>query len=149
MTLGESLLFVGSLANTIQLGWWQVPIRGLPSQFKELGVFRISDHGSSWISIMSNWKSVSSIVFVTREFLRTFCEKIFRFRKIIVYWCRSLWSGWIEICFHISQYTFWRAILCWSDVSKKDKCLSRPGGPLCSWSTWRYEGMVCPSLFLA
>ena len=84
MTLGELLPLEGSLANEIQLGWWQVPIRGSPSQFKELGIFLISDQGDSWIRIMSKWNRVSSIVFRTIEFLRTFCEKIFRFRTILI-----------------------------------------------------------------
>ena len=148
MTLGESLLFKGSLANAIQLGWWQVPMRGLPSQFEELGIFRILDQGGSWISITSNWERDSSIVLVISKFLQTFWEKIFKFRTIIVYWRRSLRSGWTVICFHGSQRISWCAILCWSDVSRMDRCLSRLDNLSCSWDTWKYAGKVRPSLFL-
>ena len=148
MTLGESIPLEGSLANEIQLGWWQVPIRGSPSQFEELGIFLISDQGGSWIRIMSKWNRVSSIVFRTIEFLQTFCEKIFRFRTIIVGWSRSHGSGGLEICFHKSLHTFWYAIPYWIDVSKRNTNLNWPGDPLCSWSTWMNEGRVHPSWFL-
>ena len=53
MTLGESLELGDDLAKVVQLGWWQVPTRGFPSQLEELGTFRISDHGGSWIRMMS------------------------------------------------------------------------------------------------
>ena len=148
MTLGESLPLDGSLANEIQLGWWQVSIRGFPSQFKELGIFLILDQGGSWIRIMSKWNRVLSIMFRTIEFLWTFCKKIFRFHTIIVDLSRSHRSGRIEICFHKSLHTFWYAIPCWIDVSKRDMNSNRPGDSLCSWSTWMNEGRVCPSWFL-
>jgi len=38
MTLGESDLLEGILANDNQFGWWVVPIRVLPSQSEELGI---------------------------------------------------------------------------------------------------------------
>ena len=47
MTLGKSFLSDGILAKEIQLGWWLVPMRGLPLLFEVLGIFQISDHGSS------------------------------------------------------------------------------------------------------
>ena len=145
MTLGELLPLDGSLANEIQLGWWQVPIRGSPLWFKELGIFLISDQGGSWIKIMSKWNRVSSIVFKTSEFLRMFWEKIFKFRTIIVGLSCSLGSGWIEICLHESLHIFWCAIPYWSDVSKRGMSSNRPGDPLCSWNTWMSVGRVCPS----
>jgi len=43
MTLGESNLSEGILANNNQFGWWVVPIRVSPSQSKELGILWISD----------------------------------------------------------------------------------------------------------
>ena len=106
ITLGELLPLEGSLANKIQLGWWQVPIRGSLSQFEELGIFLILDQGGSWIRIMSKWNRVSSMVFRMIEFLRTFCERIFRFHTIIVGLSRSHGSGRIEICFRESLHTF-------------------------------------------
>ena len=145
MTLGKSLLFEGSLANAIQLGWWQVPMRGSPSQFVELGIFHISDQGGSWISIMSNWERDLSMVLVISEFLWTFWEKTFKFQTIIVCWCCSLWSRWTVICFHRSWYISWCAILCWNDISRTDNCLNWLGGPPCSWSIWKYADRVRPS----
>jgi len=145
MTLGESLPLDGSLANKIQLGWWQVPIRGSLSWFEELGIFLISDQGGSWIKIMSKCNRVSSIVFKTSGFLWMFWEKIFKFRTIIVGLSCSLGSGWIEICLHESLHIFWHAIPYWSNVSKRGMSLNRPGNPLCSWSTWISVGRVRPS----
>jgi len=145
MTLGESLPLDGSLANEIQLGWWQVPIRGSPSWFEELGIFLISDQGGSWIKIMSKCNRVLSIVFKTSGFLQTFWEKIFKFCTIIVGLSRSLGSRWIEICLHESLHIFWHAISYWSDVSKRSMSSNRPGDPLCSWSTWMSVGRVRPS----
>jgi len=52
MTLGELLVFGDDLAKVVQLGWWQVPTRGSPSQLEEQGTFRISDHGGSWIRMI-------------------------------------------------------------------------------------------------
>ena len=120
MTLGESLPLEGSLTNEIQLGWWQVPIRGSPSQFEELGIFLISDQGGSWIRIMLKWNRVLSMVFRMIEFLQTFCERIFRFCTIIVGLSRSHGSGRIEICFRESLHTFWYAIPYWINVSKRN-----------------------------
>ena len=148
MILEESLPLEGILVNEIQLGWWQVPIRGSPSQFEELGIFLISDQGGSWIKIMSKWNRVSSMVFKTSEFLRTFWEKIFKFYTIIVGLSHLLGSGWIEICLHESLHISWCAIPYWSNVSKRDMSSNRPGDPLCSWSTWMNEGRVRPSWFL-
>jgi len=145
MTLGESLPLDGSLTNKIQLGWWQVPIRGSPSWFKELGIFLISDQGGSWIKIMLKCNRVSSIVFKTSGFLRMFWEKIFKFRTIIEGLSHSLGSGWIEICLHESLHIFWRAIPYWSNISKRGMSSNRPGDPLCSWSTWMSVGRVRPS----
>ena len=120
MTLGGLLPLEGSLANEIQLGWWQVPIRGSLSQFEELGIFLISDQGGSWIRIMSKWNRVLSIMFRTIEFLWTFCEKIFRFRTIIVSLSHSHESRRIEIYFCEFLHTFWYAISYWINVSKRD-----------------------------
>jgi len=84
MTLGESNLSKGILANDIQFGWWLVPIRDFPSQIEELGILRISDQQGSWMKMMSNWFWVSRRVLTIREFLRTFCERILRSFTIIV-----------------------------------------------------------------
>ena len=148
MTLGELLLFKGSLANVIQLGWWQVLMRDSPLQLVELGIFRISDQGGSWISITSNWERDSSIVLVISKFLRMFWEKTFKFRTIIVCWYRSHQSGWTVICFHRSRHISWHATLCWIDVSRTDNCSNQLDGPFCSWSIWKYVGRVRLSLFL-
>ena len=148
MTLGESLLLEGGLANTIHLGWWQVPIRGSPSQFEELRTFRISDQGGSWIKMMSKWERVSRITFVMREFLRTFCEKIFSLWIIIDWTNRLLQNGVILICFHGSQCISWCAIPYWIGASRMDKHWSQLGDLLCNWSTWMNVGIVRPSWFL-
>ena len=145
MTLGESLPLDDSLANEIQLGWWQVPIRGSPSWFEELGIFLISDQEGSWIKIMSKWNRVLSIVFKMSEFLWMFWEKIFKLCTIIVGLSRSLGSRWIEICLHESLHIFWYAIPYWSNISKRGMSSNQPGDPLCSWNTWMSVDRVRPS----
>ena len=144
MTLGESLQLEGGLANTIQLGWWQVPIRGSPSQFVELGTFQILDQGGSWIKIMSKLERVSRMTFVMSKFLWTFWEKILRFRIIIVDSSRLLQSRWILICCHGSQHISLCATPYGNDVSRMDKRWSRLGDLLCSLNIWR-SGDIRPS----
>ena len=141
MTLGESLLSLEFLENAIQLGWWQDPMRGSPSQLSALGSFQISDQGGSWIRTMSNWVYDSSIELVMIEFFRTFWEKILSFRIIIEGLCRSHQSGWSSICCHGSQRISWCAILYGNDVARKDMSSSRLGGLLCSLNIWRSGGM--------
>ena len=135
MTLGKSLLSLGDLENVAQLGWWQDPMRGSPSQLSALGSFRISDQGGSWIRMMSNWEYDSSIVLVTIELFRTFCEKILNFCIIIEGLRRSLQSGWSLIGCHRSRRIFLCAIPYGSSVSRMGMCSSRLDGLLCSWST--------------
>ena len=53
MTLGESLVFGDDLAKVVQLGWWQILTRSSLSQLEEQGTFQISDHGGSWIRMIS------------------------------------------------------------------------------------------------
>ena len=149
MTLGKSLLLEGDLANAIQLGWWQVPIRGSPSQFEELGIFWISDQGSSWIKIMSKWERVLRMTFVMSKFLWTFCENILSLRIIIDWMNRLLQNRVIVICFHGSQHISWCAIPYWISASRMDKHWSQLGDLLCNWSTWMNVGTVCPSWFRA
>jgi len=148
MTLGELLLLEGGLANAIYLGWWQVPIRGSPLQFEELGTFWISDQGGSWIKIMSKWERVSRMMFVMSEFLQTFCEKIFSLWIIIDWTNRLLQNGVILICFHRSQCISWYAIPYWICASRMNKHWSRLGDLLCNWNTWMNVGIVHPSWFL-
>jgi len=47
ITLEESNLSTGILANTSQLGWCVVPIRSLPSLLDKLGILWILDQGGS------------------------------------------------------------------------------------------------------
>ena len=106
ITLGKSLALEDDLAKAVQFGWWQVPLKGSPSQFVEQGILRISDHRGSWIRIISKWCWVLSIVLRMREFLQTFCEKNLRLCTIISWdWC-LLWNEAILTCSHGSQYTF-------------------------------------------
>ena len=147
MTLGKSFSYDGILAKEIQLGWWLVPIRGLPLLFAMLGIFRISDHGGSWIKMISNWFKVSRRVLMMREFLWTFCEKILRFFTIIIELSCSLQNELIWICFHGSQCTSSDAIPYWICVSKMDIGWSLLGGLLDNLSTWTCEGIVLLFLF--
>jgi len=135
MTLGESDLFNRNLAKKIQLGWWLVPIRGSPLQSIELGILRISDQGGSWIRMMSNWLWISRRVLMIKEFLQTFCERIFRFFIIILEVRRSHQNKSTWICFHRSQRIFFVAILCWTCVSRMDIGWSLLGDLLNSLST--------------
>ena len=111
MTLGESDLFDGILANEIQLGWWLVPIRGSPLQLEELGILWISDQGGSWINIMSNWFWILKRMLMIKEFLWKFCKRILRFFTIIVGVCHSPQNKLTWTCFHRSQHTSFIATL--------------------------------------
>ena len=84
ITLGESDLSEGVLANKSQLGWYVVPIRALPLQFNELGILQISDQGDSWMKMISNWIWVSRIVLTMNKFFQMFCKNILRSYMIIV-----------------------------------------------------------------
>ena len=53
MTLGESSVFGDNLSKVVQLGWWQVPTKGSPSQLEEQGTFQISDYAGIWIRMIS------------------------------------------------------------------------------------------------
>ena len=54
ITLGESNLSAGFLANNSQLEWYVVPIRSLPLLLNALGILRILDQEGSWMKMMSN-----------------------------------------------------------------------------------------------
>ena len=149
MTLGKSLSSKGILAKEIQLEWWLVPMRGSPSQHEVLGILWISDHGGSWIKMMSKWTNVSSRVLTMREFLWTFCEKILRFLIIIDEKCYSLQNELILICFHGSQCTSSDAIPYWICASKTDTDWSLLGGLCNNSSIWMSGGMVLLSWFPA
>ena len=83
-TLGHSFVISGSLANVSQLGWLTMPTNGTPSLSAELEIDLIVVYNGSWINIISKLLLTSRIVFITRLFFLTFCEKILRLFKIIL-----------------------------------------------------------------
>ena len=147
MTLGESNLSEGILANNSQLGWWVVPIRVLPSQSNELGILRISDQGGSWMKMMLNWLWVSRIVLMIREFFQTFCENTLRFCTIIVEVHHFLKNKLTWSCFHGSQHISFVVTPYWIYVSRMDTNWNQLSDHLDSLSIWMYEGMVPLSSF--
>ena len=84
MTLGESLVEHGSLAKVSQLGWLETSNKGTPSELIELGMILIVVHDGSWMKIMSKSKLTSRMVLIKKLFFQIFCEKNFKFFKIIV-----------------------------------------------------------------
>ena len=131
-TLGENALFTGLVVNRIQLGWWMVLIKFLPSLFALLGTWQMTNQGSSWMSIMSKCDWVLRIVLTIRWFLQTFCERILRLLKIIFAACclprsESIWS-----CFHGSQCISFGITLCWIDVSRMGIGWSQLGDHPCN-----------------
>ena len=147
ITLGESNLSTGILANNSQLGWCVVPIRSSPSLLDELGILWISDQRGSWMKMILNWIWVSSMVLIMSEFFQTFCKNILRFCKIIVEVRHFPWSKLTWPCFHGSQHISSVATLCWTDASRTDIDLSRLGGLPNSLNIWTCVDMVPLSLF--
>ena len=147
ITLGESNLSTGILANNSQLGWCVVLIRSLPSLLDELGILRISDQRDFWMKMISNWIWVSSIVLMMSEFFQTFCKNILRFCKIIVEVRHSSWSKLTWPYFHGSQCISSVATLCWTNASRTDIDLSQLGGLPNSLNIWTCVDMVPLSLF--
>ena len=147
ITLGESNLSTGILANNSQLGWCVVLIRSLPSLLDELGILRILDQRDFWMKMISNWIWVSSMVLMMSEFFQTFCKNILRFCKIIVEVWHSPWSGLTWPCFHRSQHISSVATLCWTDASRTDIDLSQLGGLPDSLNIWMCVDTVSLSLF--
>ena len=147
MTLGESDLSEGILANNSQLWWWVVSIRVSPLQSNELGILQISDQGGSWMKIMLNWLWVSRIVLTIREFFQTFCENTLRFCTIIVEVHHSPKNESTWSCFHGSQHISFVATPCWIYISRMDTNWNQLGDCLDSLSIWMYKDMVSLSLF--
>ena len=147
MTLGESDLSEGILANNIQFGWWLVPIRGSPSRIEELGILWILDQGDSWMKMMLNWFWISRRVLTMREFLWTFCERILRFFTIIVEVHHSPQNGSTWICYYGSQHIFFVTTPYYTYVSKTDIGWNLLSNLLDSLSIWMNEDMVLLSLF--
>ena len=148
MTLGGLSLSKEDLLNMIQLGWWIVPMRDSPLLLDKLGTLQISDHGGSWIKMMSKWFCVLSKQWTISEFLRTFYERILMDFKIISDLQHSLQNRWTWICFHGSPSISLSANSCWICVTKMDRHWSLLDNPCGNLSIWISVGTVCPSLFL-
>ena len=123
-------------------------MRGSPLLLDELETLQISDHGGSWIKMMSKWFCVSSKEWTISEFLQMFCERILMDFKIIGDLWRSLQNGWTWICFHRSPSISSSANLCWICVAKMDRHWSPLDDHRGNLSIWMSAGMVCPSSFL-
>ena len=80
----SSLLLPSCFTYIIHDRWLEVLITSLPSSDVKLKIVLITNQKSSWINMMSKFLLFSRIRLVRRQFLQTFCEKIFSFFKIIV-----------------------------------------------------------------
>ena len=132
VTLREYALFTGLVANRIQLGWWTVPIKFLPSLFALLGTWWMTNQGGSWMSIMSKCDWVSRIVLTIQWSLQTFCKRMLRFFKIIFAACHSPRSESIWSCFHRSWRISFSATPCWIDISRMGTGWSQLGDHPCN-----------------
>jgi len=147
MTLGELFAEHGSLAKISQLGWFGMLTNKIPSQFTELWIVLIVVYDGSWMNMMSKFWLTSRMVLMRKLFFHTFWENIFRSFKIILWSCLQLNELSSFSCsefLHIPLCT----ILYWSNVFKRDSCMSQLGIHLCSWGIWMCEGRVHPSLSL-
>ena len=122
-------------------------MRGSPSLHNVLRILWISDHGGSWIKMMSYWVNNSRRDVTMTEFFRMFCENILRFLIIIGMWSCLLQNELTLLGCPESRRISFDATLCWICASKMDIGLSPPGGLLSNSSTWMNADRVCLSWF--
>ena len=90
ITLGCSLLSEVNHANISQDRWWGAPIMLSPSLFKELSTYWIIDKKGSWTNKTLNFLLFSKIISLRSLFFLTFCEKMLRIFKIMLYYYSQL-----------------------------------------------------------